>query len=55
MAHRLIRVWRELDVEDLGRHLLIIGELSAECAHCKAIGINYKEAKQCPQCQAIFR
>jgi hypothetical protein len=55
MAVRLIRVWKLLDSEDIGKQLLVIGELSAECAKCKTIGIDHKQAKQCPKCGTTFR
>jgi len=55
MAQRLMRVWRLLDSEDVGRQLLIVGELSAECANCKTIGIDHKKVTQCPSCKTVFR
>ena len=55
MAIRLMRVWKQLDSEDVRRQLLIIGDLSAECAKCKAIGIDHRRAERCPSCGAVFQ
>jgi len=54
VAHRLIRVWHLLDSEEVGKQLLIIGELSGECAKCRAVGLDYKQVKECPKCRTIF-
>jgi hypothetical protein len=50
-----IRIWQELDVEFVKSHLLIIGDLTGDCANCKQIGIDYRLQKSCPNCQAEFK
>lgn len=50
-----IRVWKAVDIKDIAAHLLIVGELSGECSSCRALGIDYVKAKECPQCQALFK
>ena len=54
MEKRFIRAWNELDVEDVSRHLMIIGELVATCNNCQALGLDQK-LKTCPQCNTEFR
>jgi hypothetical protein len=50
----LIRVWKELDLADIEKHTLIVGELSSDCSACKHIGIDSK-AIQCPACATHFK
>lgn len=50
-----IRVWQNCDVEELGKHLLIVGDVTADCAHCRELGIDYGAAKTCPKCGTVFR
>jgi hypothetical protein len=50
-----IRVWQPCDIQELGRHLLIVGDLTADCASCRELGIDYAQAKSCPKCGTIFR
>jgi len=49
-----LRVWKDLDLEDIKNHLIVIGELSAECFSCHSVGINIK-AKSCPNCNTLFK
>ena len=49
-----IRVWEELDLADVEKHLIVAGDLSAECFCCHKVGIGLK-AKACPDCAAFFK
>ena len=49
-----LRVWQQADIKDIEQHLMVIGELSAECYHCHAIGLDMN-LDACPQCQAFFK
>ena len=43
-----LRVWQEVDLKDIEKRLLIIGELSGECFHChdfKKIGFKNEARK----------
>jgi len=51
----IIRVWQTVDLEGVQKHLLIVGELSGDCAACRELGIKYAEAKTCPKCGVTFR
>ena len=49
-----LRVWRELDIQDIEKYLIVVGELSAECYPCRSIGIDIK-ARVCPHCGITFK
>lgn len=49
-----IRTWKELDVKEIEKYLIIVGELSAECYACHKIGIESKSAI-CPACNTGFK
>lgn len=51
----LIRVWKELDIGDVSKHLLIVGASTGDCSNCRELGINYSIAKTCPKCGTEFR
>ncbi|MBU4305907.1 MAG: hypothetical protein KJ893_09880 [Candidatus Omnitrophica bacterium] len=55
MKHSMIRVWNELDIETVKRHLLIAGELTANCENCRHLGIDFAKERACPQCRTEFR
>lgn len=50
-----IRIWQACDVQELTKHLLIVGDITADCAGCRELGIDYAQAKTCPKCGTIFR
>ncbi len=49
-----IRVWENLDVEEVKKHLLIWGVLDGMCANCKKVGLRLEE-KICPECKTEFK
>ena len=51
----LIRVWQAVDIENLKKHLLIVGDITGDCAECRELGIPYATAKNCPKCGTEFR
>lgn len=55
MARQYLRIYQEFDFEDVNRHLLIMGDLSADCAACRALGINAYEATKCPECGTPYK
>lgn len=50
-----IRVWQACDLESLTKHLMILGDLTSDCAACRELGIDWTQAKSCPQCGTVFR
>ena len=49
-----IRTWHDFDLNDIGKYLIVVGEVSSECFACHTIGIP-SSTKQCPQCGITFR
>lgn len=50
----LLRVWEELDLQDIEKYLIVVGELSAECFSCHKVGIGIK-SNSCPYCGVNFK
>lgn len=50
-----LRVFRPFDIEDVQKHLLIMGDLSGDCASCRALGIDSYSAGVCPECGTPFK
>ena len=50
-----LRVWQACDVAEIGKCLLIVGDVSADCSACRELGIEYSQAQQCPKCGVKFR
>jgi uncharacterized C2H2 Zn-finger protein len=50
-----IRVWKDFDINDISEHLLIVGDASGDCSKCRALGIDYSNAKFCPRCTTVFK
>ncbi len=55
MANFYIRVWQNCNLEEVTKHLMIVGDLTADCAGCRELGIDYSQAKVCPKCGVQFR
>lgn len=53
--NELLRAWKEFNIDDISRHLLIVGALTADCSHCRELGINYSIATSCPKCGTEFK
>ena len=49
-----IRVWQACDIQELGKHLLIVGDITADCRNCRELGVDYAHAKNCPKCGTDF-
>lgn len=50
-----IRIWQACDVDEVTKHLLIVGDITADCTNCRELGIDYTQTKSCPQCGTVFR
>ena len=55
MAMAMIRIWGERDLDEVTKHLLLAGELTANCENCQQLGINFTEAVVCPDCGTAFK
>lgn len=54
MAYYL-RIWQACDIEEITKHLLVVGDVTADCQACRELGIDYQNARQCPKCGVTFR
>jgi len=54
MLKRFVRIYKNLDINELKEHLLICGDLSASCAKCREMGLKL-EVSQCPKCGTEFK
>lgn len=50
-----VRVAQEHEMEELSKHLIVVGELTGECCACRHVGIDYSREKYCPACKTDFR
>jgi hypothetical protein len=50
-----IRVAREMDFDEVSKHLLVVGDLTGDCFSCREIGIDYTREKYCPKCRTDFK
>ncbi|MFZ5802543.1 MAG: hypothetical protein ACOY3K_05490 [Candidatus Omnitrophota bacterium] len=55
MTRELLRTYHEFDLEDVKKHLLIVGDLSGDCASCRELGIDPYGATVCPKCGTTFK
>ncbi|MBN1870297.1 MAG: hypothetical protein JW847_06980 [Candidatus Omnitrophica bacterium] len=54
MNQKFIRVYKKFDINEVKQHLLIYGDLSAQCANCQAMDLKLDTAA-CPKCKAEFK
>lgn len=54
MNKKFIRVYKELDVIEIQKHLLIYGDLAGQCANCLNMDVRL-DMLTCPQCKTEFR
>ena len=50
-----LRVFKTFDIAEVQKHLLIWGDISSDCAACRALGIDAYKATQCPECGTPFK
>jgi len=55
MPQYYLRVGREMDYDDVTKHLLVVGDLTGDCFSCRAFGIDYNREKYCPGCKTDFK
>ncbi len=49
-----VRVWKQFDTEAIKPYLLVMGDLSAECFNCRAVGLK-RDVLSCPECKTNFK
>ena len=52
---KMIRVWSDLDPNEVTKHLILVDDHYGMCANCKQTGLVYFEHKSCPNCKTEFR
>jgi rRNA maturation protein Nop10 len=50
-----LRTFKQFDINEVKKHLLIMGDLSSDCASCRHLGIDAYTAKTCPECGTPFK
>jgi len=54
MSEKCLRVFQKLDLNDIKKHLIVYGDLSASCESCQEVNIKFGTAV-CPGCKAEFK
>ena len=54
MSEKFLRAYKKFDINEVKRHLLIYGDLSAQCAACQAMDLKLEEAV-CPKCHTEIK
>lgn len=54
MGKEYLRTFKLFDFDEVKQHLLIMGDLKGDCAHCRALGIDLS-AGTCPECGVPFK
>lgn len=49
-----IRVWQELDIEEINKQLVIADDSDATCNNCKHLGLKFPDHVKCPACGSQF-
>ncbi len=52
--HKFIRVYRELEPDEIKRQLILIDDLYGTCGNCGQLGLNFTKDKVCPGCKTTF-
>ncbi|MCG2711269.1 MAG: hypothetical protein L6416_02960 [Candidatus Omnitrophica bacterium] len=55
MKKFLVRIWQELESDEVKKHLLLAGELTANCENCRHLGIDFFKETVCQQCGTDFK
>lgn len=55
MGKQLLRTWQIFELEEVVKHLVMIGDTHGDCANCREIGIDLKRTAECPQCHTVFK
>lgn len=49
-----IRLWNNVNLEEIARYLLVVGISNAECFSCHKVGIS-QTVERCPSCNTEFK
>lgn len=54
MSEAYVRMWKQVDLKEITKHLIIIDDLYGMCANCKEVGLNFVKNTKCPKCGTNF-
>ena len=52
-SQRLIRVYKNLDIDEIKNHVLLYGALAGQCGKCSQLNVKL-DAVKCPACSTEF-
>lgn len=50
-----MRIWKEVDLQDVKEHIIMVDDQRGYCPNCKQLHIDIKTAKKCPGCSREFK
>ena len=55
MSKQFLRAWQAFQLDEIKKHLLIIGDSVGDCSNCRELGIDIKQTAECPKCRTPFK
>lgn len=49
-----IRVWKEFDIQQIEKQIVVLDDIQGFCPGCKKAGIPYESLLKCPSCGRTF-
>jgi len=53
MSEQPIRTYRNLDIQEIKKHLMVYGDLAAKCENCSEMDVKL-DMNVCPSCKTEF-
>jgi len=50
-----IRIWKEMDLDEIEKHIVLVDDIQGFCPSCKKTGIKYEDFEKCPSCGIAFK
>ncbi len=54
-SQHYLRTYRAFQLDEVTKHLIVVGDLSGNCASCNALGIDVYKTPICPECGTPFK
>jgi len=54
MTEKIIRIFKKFHIDEVKEHVLVCGDLTANCSKCNAVGIKLN-SDTCPECGTEFK
>ena len=51
----MIRIWVEIDINDVEKHMLLVDDQLGFCPGCREIAIKLENLEKCPGCGREFK